>query len=122
MRAHKSIFVLSFLLAFSLAIAMAQATKPGPPSTEPGSSASPKGTMNDNAALKQPSRTVQSQIQEELFKNNLNNVTVNVSPRRIDLGGMVATKSEHDQALQIARYIGQQNRQVVDHITIGQSR
>lgn len=108
-----------FILALSALITLGQATNPGPPSAEPGSSAGPNGTMNDDAALRQPSQAVQGQIQDELIKNNLNNVTVNVTRSRIDLGGTVASKSQHDQALQIARSIGQKNRQIVDHITLG---
>lgn len=107
-----------FMLAFGVAMAMAQATNPGPPSAEPGSSAGPNGTMNDTAAMQQPSRAVRGQIQNELRKNNLNGVTTKVTKDIITLGGTVATKAEHDNALEIARSVGQDNRKIVDHITV----
>lgn len=116
-----SVMLAVLMLAFSVAMAMAQATNPGPPSAEPGSSAGPNGTMNDTAAMQQPSRAVRGEIQNELRKNNLNGVTTKVTKDSIILGGTVATKAEHDNAVEIARSVGQKNREIVDHITVSET-
>ncbi len=117
MRQHL-IYLPILIFAFAVGIASAQATRPGPPSTEPGSSAGPAGTMNDNAALHQSSADIEHQIRLDLAKHNLNGVDVSVDRSTIVLTGNVASKSEHDNALEIARSVGQKNRRIEDQIKV----
>jgi len=104
-------FLAALLLAFATG-AMAQS------STEPGSSAGPGGTLNDDAAMRQDSSAIQKQIKRNLQKQNLNDVDVQVSNDQILLTGNVPTRADRINALEIARSLGQQHRKIVDNMTV----
>ncbi len=107
------LFLSVLSLAFVLPRAMAQTS-----STEPGSSAGPGGTINDDAAMKQDSSAIRKQIRQNLDKQQLTDVKVDVTRTEIQLSGKVPTRADRINALEIARSLGQEHHKIIDNMTV----